>query len=126
MRAQRRCRLPARIALAAMLAATGLAGAAVGAVAADGVTLNVHVGYQDVVKAGEWMPVTIDARNTGAGFDGTLEVQEALHRQPGVTVLPLYHESIRLATESSTRSRAYETAHPNGVTIATRIVQNRR
>src|SRR6266705_703461 len=126
MRAQRRCRLPARIALAAMLAATGLAGAAVGAVAADGVTLNVHVGYQDVVKAGEWMPVTIDARNTGAGVDGTLELQEALNGQPGVTGLPLYHESISLATGSSNRIRAYVTVDANGVTIIARIVQNGR
>ncbi len=126
MRAQRRCRLPARIALAAMLAATGLAGAAVGAVAGDGVTLNVHVGYQDVVKAGEWMPVTIDARNTGAGVDGTLEVQEALNGQPGVTGLPLYHESISLATGSSKRIRAYVTVDANGVTITARIVQNGR
>src|SRR6266513_1064177 len=126
MRAQRRCRLPARIALAAMLAAAGLAGVAVGAVAADGVTLNVHVGYQDVVKAGEWMPVTIDARNTGAGVDGTLEVQEALNGQPGVTGLPLYHESISLATGSSKRIRAYVTVDANGVTITARIVQNGR
>ena len=126
MRAQRRCRLPARIALAAMLAATGLAGAAVGAVAGDGVTLNVHVGYQDVVKAGEWMPVTIDARNTGAGVDGTLEVQEALNGQPGVTGLPLYHESISLATGSSKRIRAYVTVDASGVTIIARIVQNGR
>src|SRR6266566_1533446 len=50
MRAQRRCRLPARIALAAMLAATGLAGAAVGAVAADGVTRNVQNGRVIVSK----------------------------------------------------------------------------
>src|SRR6266581_2805606 len=126
MRAQRRCRLPARIALAAMLAATGLAGAAVGAVAGDGVTLNVHVGYQDVVKAGEWMPVTIDARNTGAGVDGTLEVQEALNGQRDVTGLPLYHESISLATGSSKRIRAYVTVDANGVTITARIVQNGR
>src|SRR6266568_1801592 len=126
MRAQRRCRLPARIALAGMLAATGLAGAAVGAVAGDGVTLNVHVGYQDVVKAGEWMPVTIDARNTGAGVDGTLELQEALNGQPGVTGLPLYHESISLATGSSKRIRAYVTVDANGVTITARIVQNGR
>lgn len=109
-----------------MLAATGLAGAAVGAVAGDGVTLNVHVGYQDVVKAGEWMPVTIDARNTGAGVDGTLEVQEALNGQPGVTGLPLYHESISLATGSSKRIRAYVTVDANGVTITARIVQNGR
>jgi len=126
MHAQRRCRLPARIALAALLTVTGLAGATVGAVAADGVTLTVHLGYQDVVKAGEWMPVTIDAKNTGAGVDGTLEVQEALNGQPGVTGLPLYHESVSLATGASKRIRAFVTVDATGATITARIVQNGR
>src|SRR5213080_1539240 len=126
MHAQRRCRLPARIALAALLTVTGLAGATVGAVAADGVTLTVHLGYQDVVKAGEWMPVTIDAKNAGPGVDGTLEVQESLNGQPGVTGLPLYHESISLATGSSKRIRAYVTVDATGATITARIVQNGR
>src|SRR2546426_8770358 len=124
MRAQRRCRLPARIALAAMVAATGLGGASVGAAAADGVTLAVHVGYQDVVKPGDWMPVTIDAKNTGAGVDGTLEVQEALNGQPGVNGLPIYHQSISLATGSSKRIRNYVTVDTTGATITARIVQN--
>src|SRR2546428_1382179 len=126
MRAQRRCRLPARIALAAMVAATGLGGASVGAAAADGVTLAVHVGYQDVVKPGDWMPVTIDAKNTGAGVDGTLEVQEALNGQPGVNGLPIYHQSISLATGSSKRIRTYVTVDTTGATITARIVQNGR
>src|SRR5437016_1284213 len=126
MHSQRRCRLPARIALAALLTVTGLAGATVGAVAADGVTLTVHLGYQDVVKAGEWMPVTIDAKNTGAGVDGTLEVQEALNGQPGVTGLPLYHESVSLATGASKRIRAFVTVDATGATITARIVQNGR
>src|SRR6184192_2407783 len=126
MHAQRRCHLPARIALAALLTVTGLAGATVGAVAADGVTLTVHLGYQDVVKAGEWMPVTIDAKNTGAGVDGTLEVQEALNGQPGVTGLPLYHESVSLATGASKRIRAFVTVDATGATITARIVQNGR
>src|SRR5438132_2029871 len=126
MHAQRRCRLPARVALAALLTATGLAAASVGAVAAAGVTLTVHVGYQDVVKAGEWMPVTIDAKNAGPGVDGTLEVQESLNGQPGVTGLPLYHESISLATGSSKRIRAYVTVDTTGATITARIVQNAR
>ena len=126
MHAQRRCRLPARVALAALLTAAGLAAASVGAVAAAGVTLTVHVGYQDVVKAGEWMPVTIDARNAGPGVDGTLEVQESLNGQPGVTGLPLYHESISLATGSSKRIRTYVTVDTTGATITARIVQNAR
>src|SRR5439155_4006589 len=85
-----------------------------------------HLGYQDVVKAGEWMPVTIDAKNTGAGVDGTLEMQEALNGQPGVTGLPLYHESVSLATGASKRIRAFVTVDATGATITARIVQNGR
>jgi hypothetical protein len=126
MRAQRCCRLPARIALAALLAATSLAGASVGALAASGVALTVHAGYQDVVKAGEWMPVTIDAKNTGAGVDGTLEVQETLNGQPGVTGLPIYQQPISLASGSTKRIRTFVTVDTTGVTITARVVQNGR
>src|SRR5438477_1252615 len=127
MHAQRRCRLPARIALAALLTVTDLAGASVGAVAADGVTLTVHLGYQDVVKPGEWMPVTIDAKNTGAGLDGTLEIQEVLNAQPGVGGgFAIYHESISLASGVSKRIRTYVLEDTTGATITARIVQNGR
>src|SRR5207245_11522156 len=83
MRPQR-CRLPMGVALASILAVPALAGTSIGAAAASPVTLTVHVGYQDVVKPGEWMPVTIDAKNTRAGLDGALEIQEVLNPQPGV------------------------------------------
>jgi hypothetical protein len=127
MGAQRSFGLPLRIALAVVLAATPLAGGSVGALAAgNGVTLSVHVGYQDVVKPGEWMPVTIDAKNTGAGVDGTLEVQEALNGQPYVVGLPIYQQPISLASGSSKRIRAYVTVDAAGATVTARIVQNGR
>src|SRR5205814_2528677 len=126
MHAQRRCRLPARIALAALLTVTGLAGASVGAVAADGVTLTVHIGYQDVVKPGEWMPVTVDAKNTGAEIDGTLEIQEALNAQPGVGGFATYRQPISLASGASKRIRAYIVVDTSGATITTRVVRNGR
>ena len=126
MRAQRRFRLPARFALAGLLAATGLAGASPAVLAADGLTMSVHIGYQDVVKPGEWMPVTVDVKNTGAGVDGTLEVQEALNGQPGVTGLPIYQAPISLASGASKRIRTYLTVDTTGATITARIVQNGR
>src|SRR5437016_14213628 len=90
-----RCRLPASIVLSTLLAALGLSMAAVGAEAAsNGLTLAVHVGYQDVVKPGEWTPVTVDAHNTGADVDGPLEARESLHAQPGVTGLTLYQPAL--------------------------------
>src|SRR5438128_12542927 len=126
MRPQR-CRLPMRVALASMLAVPALAATSIGAAAASPVTLTVHVGYQDVVKPGEWMPVTIDAKNTGAGLDGTLEIQEVLNAQPGVGGgFAIYHESISLASGASKRIRTYVLEDTTGATITARIVQNGR
>jgi hypothetical protein len=119
--------LPARIGLAAMLAALSLPIAAVpGHAATNPLTLAVHVGYQDVVKTGGWMPVTIDARNTGAGVDGMLEVQEALNAQPGVTGFTIYEEPISLASGATKRLRLYLVENTAGATITARITQQGR
>jgi hypothetical protein len=119
-------RLPARVAIAVLLALVGLPLAAVGADAKGGLALTVHAGYQDVIKPGEWMPVTIDARNTGAGVDGTLEVQESLNAQPGVIGTTIYQEPISLAPGATKRVRIYVVLDTTGATIAARIVQNGR
>src|SRR5713101_6134089 len=122
-----RFRLPARIAMAATLATTGLVGAAIGASAAgSAVSLTVHVGYQDVVKVGEWMPVTVDARNSGAGIEGTLEIQGALNAQPGVGGFPIYQQPISLASGATKRIRSYVVGDSSGATVTARIVQNGR
>ena len=126
MRAQRSFRLPARLALASLLAGTALAGASIGAAAANDVTLSVLVGYQDVVKPGEWMPVTVVAKNSGAGIDGTLELQETLNGQPDVSGFPVYQAPISLASGASKRIRAYAIVETSGATITARIVQNGR
>jgi hypothetical protein len=120
-------RLPARIGLATMLAALALPVAAVsGEAATNPVTLTVHVGYQDVVKGGAWMPVTIDARNTGAGVDGMLEVQESLNAQPGVSGFTIYQEPISLASGATKRLRLYLVENTTGATITARITQQGR
>src|ERR1700730_8432839 len=126
MRAQRSFRLPARLALASLLAGTAMAGASIGAAAANEVTLSVLVGYQGVVKPGEWMPVTVVAKNGGAGIDGTLELQETLNGQPDVSGLPVYQAPISLASGASKRIRAYAIIDTTGATITARIVQNGR
>ena len=118
--------LPARTALAAILASLVLPLTAVGALAKGAVTLTVHVGYQDVIKPGEWMPVTIDAGNSGAGVDGTLEVQQSLNAQPGVSGTTIYQEPISLAAGASKRVRIYVVEDTSGATITARIVQNGR
>ena len=122
-----RCRLPARILLSALLAALALTMAAVTAEAAgSGLTLAVHVGYQDVVKPGEWTPVTIDARNTGADVDGVLEIQEALNAQPGVSGFTIYQQPISLPGGASKRVRTYLVEDTTGATVTARIVSNGR
>jgi hypothetical protein len=125
MRAQR-FRLPARVVMAMALAAVPLLGASAGAAAANGVTLGVLVGYQNVVKPGEWMPVTVVAKNSGPGIDGTLEVQEALNAQPGVGGFAIYQQPISLATGAVKRIRTYVVEDTTGATITARIVQNGR
>jgi hypothetical protein len=126
MRPQR-FRLPARVALASMLVVPALAGTSlVAAAATSPVTLTVHIGYQDVLKPGEWMPVTVDAKNTGEGLDGTLEIQEALNAQPGVGGFAIYQQPISLASGASKRIRAYVLVDTTGASITTRIVQNGR
>ncbi|HXO58998.1 MAG TPA: hypothetical protein VN834_04285, partial [Candidatus Acidoferrum sp.] len=120
-------RLPARIGLAAVLSALALPIAAVpGQAANNPVTLTVHAGYQDVVKAGGWMPVTIDAGNTGAGVDGMLEVQESLNAQPGVSGFTIYEAPISLASGASKRVRIYLEENTTGATITARITQQGR
>jgi hypothetical protein len=126
MRAQRRFALPARIAVASLLAATALLGASAGVAAADPVTLTVNSGYQGVVKVGEWMPVTVVAKNSGVAIDGTLELQEVFSNQPGVTGGPIYQAPVSLAGGATKRIRGYVVENSTGSTIRVRIVQNGR
>src|SRR6184192_179816 len=122
-----RCRLPARILLSTLLAALALTVAAVTAEAAgSGLTLAVHVGYQDVVKPGEWTPVTVDVRNTGADVDGVLEIQESLNAQPGVSGFTFYQQPISLPGGASKRVRTYLVEDTTGATVTARIVSNGR
>jgi len=120
-------RLPARIGLAAVLTALALPIAAVPVQAASNpLALTVHVGYQDVVKTGGWMPVTVDARNSGASVDGMLEVQESLNAQPGVSGFTIYEAPISLASGASKRVRLYLVENTTGATITARITQQGR
>jgi hypothetical protein len=118
-------RLPTRLALAALLASAALPATAIGGQAAgEGLSLAVHAGYQDVVKAGQWVPITIDVRNSGVGVDGLLEVQEALNAQPGVTGFTIYEQPISLASGASKRVRVFVVEDTTGVTVTARIIQN--
>lgn len=126
MRAQRRFALPARIAVASLLAAMALLAVSAGAAAADPVTLDVVAGYQGFIKVGDWMPVTVVAKNAGPAIDGTLEFQEVFSSQPGVAGGPIYQAPISLAGGAVKRIRGYVVENATGSTIRVRIVQNGR
>src|SRR3989449_1208426 len=122
-----RCRLPARFALSTLLAAVGLTVAAVGAAAAsNGLTLAVHVGYQDVVKPGEWTPVTIDRPNAGSYGVGSLEFHVSLISQPVVSGFTIYQQPISLASGANKRVRIFLVEDTTGATVTARIIQNGR
>jgi hypothetical protein len=125
MRPQR-FRLPARVAIAAILATFSLPFLPLPVAAAGALSVTVHVGYQDVVKIGQWMPVSIDLRNDGGSLDGTLEVQQSIAGQPGVTGLPVYREPISLASGASKRVRVFLEIDTTGVGVTARITQNGR
>jgi len=123
----RRYRLPARQGVASVLAALVLPLAAAGADAASsGVSLTVHLGYQDVIKAGEWMPVTVDVHSSGPAVDGTLETQVSLNSQPYVSGLGIYQQPISLAGGATKRIRMYLSIDASGASVTARIVQNGR
>ena len=123
----RRYRLPARLGVASVLAALVLPLAAAGTDAAgSGISLTVHLGYQDVIKAGEWMPVTVDVHSSGPAVDGTLETQVSLNSQPYVSGLGIYQQPISLAGGATKRIRMYLSIDASGASVTARIVQNGR
>ncbi|HEX3629994.1 MAG TPA: hypothetical protein VHW91_05975 [Candidatus Dormibacteraeota bacterium] len=121
-----RFRLSTRLILAGIIAGAALPALALTVEAASGVTLTVHAGYEDVIKPGQWMPITIDARNTGSSIDGILQVQGSLNAQPGVTGLTLYQQPISLAGGATKRVRVYIEIDNTAATVTARVVQNRR
>lgn len=119
--------LPIRFAIAALLATLALPLSTLGSQASgNGLTLSVHLGYQDVVKPGDWMPVTVDVISADATVDGTLEIQEALNAQPGVTGFAVYQEPISIGAHAAKRIRTYVSIDTTGATVTARIVANGR
>src|SRR5579864_1338643 len=92
--------------------------------AAGGLTMTVHAGYQDVVKVGQWNPVVIELHNGGSAVDGTLEVQESIGSQPGVSGFAVYQQPISLAAGATKRVRLYLEIDSTGASVNARLVQS--
>jgi hypothetical protein len=85
-------------------------------------SLAVHVGYHDLVKTGEWMPVSIDVSNDGADFSGAIEVQlgdYATSRQARGTVYVL---PLTLPGSTLKHLRTYVVSEVGGLPVGVRVV----
>src|SRR5207248_4444874 len=58
--------------------------------------------------------------------DGTLEIQESLNAQPGVSGFTIYQQPISLAGGASKRVRVYLVEDTTGATVTARIISNGR
>lgn len=124
-----RCpRLPARIALAGLIAAFALLGATISGLAATSpVTMSVKVGYQGVYKTQQWMPVGIDVKNSGADLEGTVQLESVFTSQPGLPSPATYEIPLSLASGASKHLRSYAMVNPAaGLSLTVRVVQNGR
>src|SRR3981081_2563860 len=95
------------------------------AAAANPVNIKAHVGYSDVVKLQQWMPVSIVITNNGPQIDGTLEIVGMF----GASRVPWpasYQRSIVLAGGATKFVRAYFGEESAGLTGTVRIVRNGR
>ncbi|MEO6796791.1 MAG: hypothetical protein ABI401_04095 [Candidatus Dormibacter sp.] len=126
--AARSRRLLTRIALAALLVAVGLPGATIAAeAAASPISLTAKLGYQGVYKLQEWMPVTIEVKNSGPDFTGSLEIEAAFTGQPGLASPAIYSTTLSLAAGAAKHLRSYAIVSPaGGVTLTVRVLQGGR
>jgi hypothetical protein len=125
--AARSRRLLSRIALAGLFVAISLPATAVGGEASAPVSLAVKVGYQGVYKTQEWMPVSIDVKNSGPDLEGTIQLESVFTSQPGLPSPAIYEMPLSLAFGASKHLRSYAMINPAaGLTLTVRVLQNGR
>ena len=121
-------RFATRLALALLAFGTALSASAGGApadAANNPLTIVAHVGYSDVVKVQQWMPISIAITNTGPAIDGTLEIQAVFGPRAGAWPAS-YQSSLVLATGTTKHFRSYVVEESSGYLINVRIVSNGR
>jgi hypothetical protein len=119
-----RRRLPARFILAFLLIGPALSLRAMDAQAAAGaLTINAHVGYTDVVKAQQWMPISIAVTNSGPNVEGTLAIQSLLPGRGGLGLPASYERPFVLAAGSTKYFRTYLIPDA-GLTVSVQVVRN--
>src|ERR1700694_5392262 len=118
--------LPAGLALVLPLIGLALAAQAVDArAAANPLSITAHVGYTDVVKTQQWMPVSIAISNSGPDLDATLVVESVFGAKQTIAWPASYERSLVLATGATKYFRTY-LAEDAGLTVSVSVVRNGR
>jgi hypothetical protein len=127
MPARRRATSWARLAPAILLAGLALPALPVSTQAADQhLSLSLRVGYHGVVKSGQWMPVSIDVGNSGADFQGTIEIQPPDGSSPGIfnpgpQTASVYSLSLTLPHGSVKHLRTYVASDTAALPVTVRL-----
>lgn len=119
-------RLPARVLLALLVLVLAISLRA-GDVRAAGnpLTITAHLGYSDVIKAQQWMPISIAITNSGPGIEGTLEIQSVFGVRPGVPWPASYVRPVSIATGATKYFHTY-LVEDSGMTVVVQVVRNAR
>src|ERR1700738_1211069 len=121
-----RRRLPARFILALLLIGLALMVRPVDVeAAASSMTITAHLGYTDVIKTQQWMPVSIAITNSGPEVDGTLVVQSLFGGKPGVPWPASYERPLVLAKGATKYFRSY-VVDDSGMTVRVSVVRSGR
>jgi hypothetical protein len=119
-------RLPARFILALLLIGLALMVRPMDVqAAASPLTITAHLGYTDVIKTQQWMPLSIAITNNGPEVDGTLVVQSILGGKPGVAWPASYERPLVLAAGATKYFRFY-VVDDSGMTVGVSVVRNGR
>jgi len=125
--AARSRRLFSRMALAGLFVAFLLPAAATTGEAASPLSLTVKLGYQGLYKTQEWMPVSIDVKNSGPDLEGTIQLESVFTSQPGLPSPATYEMPLSLAFGASKHLRTYAMVNPAaGLALTVRVLQNGR
>ena len=123
-------RFAVRAGVAFMVATLGLSLTSLASQAAAGpLKISVQVGYRNLVKLGQWMPVSVDITNSGPDLEATLEIEGGNQLAargggpPGGRAV--YQTPVSLASGATKHFRTYVTLDVAG-NVDVRVVQSGR
>ncbi|HSS93891.1 MAG TPA: hypothetical protein VLR46_07870 [Candidatus Dormibacteraeota bacterium] len=92
--------------------------------ATNPLSIAVKVGYSGLLKAQQWMPVTIDVTNKGQDVEGTLEVSASSSQNGPPIGSAIYQTRVSLPSGATKHLRTYVVEDQAPSSVSVRIVQN--